>query len=455
MDVYDDDRDVVATHELGAGDVILMVGGGHGFRMLEDTTLLEVKQGPYTGLRRRNDSHPLLTMIPVNEPRLGARELEYVTECVESGWISSAGASSTSSRRAGRPTAVAGTAIAVANGTVALAARRRRARPRAGRRGDHAELHDHLVRARGRLRGSDTGARRRGPGDVVHGRRRRSRTRSRRARGRSCRCTSTATRSTWTRARARRRHGLAIIEDAAEAHGAEYRTRDWRRCGSFGDVSCFSFYANKLVTTGEGGMVLTDDDELAERLRLLRNLCVPPGRRFHHEELGFNFRLTNLQAALGVAQVERIDEIVARKREIGRRYPGRPGRLAVSSSRARSSGREASTGWTASCSPKTWLDGADSRRLRAGGVETRPFFLGMHSQPALQTAGSSTVRHTRSRTASRAGPLPPLGARAHRRAARSGRATRSASCVSEIFGAEYAAAYDALYADKDYDASAT
>ncbi len=108
-----------------------------------------------------------------------------------------------------------------------------------------------------------------------------------------------------------RKHGLAVIEDAAEAHGAEYLLRGddgegWRRCGSFGDASCFSFYANKLVTTGEGGMVLTDDEQLAERLRRLRNLAFEPGRRFLHHEAGFNFRLTNVQSAIGLAQVERI-----------------------------------------------------------------------------------------------------------------------------------------------------
>ena len=122
------------------------------------------------------------------------------------------------------------------------------------------------------------------------------------------------------------RHGLAVIEDAAEVHGAEYLAGrgtthpTWRRCGSFGTLSCFSFYANKLITTGEGGMVLTDDPELAEKARSMRNLCFKADRRFHHEELGFNFRLTNLQAALGVAQVERIEEIIARKRWMGQEY---------------------------------------------------------------------------------------------------------------------------------------
>ena len=96
------------------------------------------------------------------------------------------------------------------------------------------------------------------------------------------------------------RHGLHIVEDAAEAHGAEYRGR---RCGGLGTLGCFSFYANKIVTTGEGGMVVTDNPALADRLRSLRNLCFRGDRRFLHTELGVNARLTNLQAAVGLAQV--------------------------------------------------------------------------------------------------------------------------------------------------------
>ena len=116
-------------------------------------------------------------------------------------------------------------------------------------------------------------------------------------------------------------HGLAIIEDAAEAHGSECNVGgEWRRAGSFGELSTFSFFANKLVTTGEGGMVVTDDDALAARLRALRNLSFVPERRFYHEALGYNYRLTNLQAALGVAQVERMGEIVQRKRVVGSEY---------------------------------------------------------------------------------------------------------------------------------------
>ena len=107
-----------------------------------------------------------------------------------------------------------------------------------------------------------------------------------------------------------RRHGLKVIEDAAEMHGQDYKGRP---CGSFGDISTFSFYPNKHITTGEGGMIVTNDDRLAEECRSLRNLCFQPQKRFVHERLGWNLRMTNLQAALGVAQLERLDEFVDAK----------------------------------------------------------------------------------------------------------------------------------------------
>jgi perosamine synthetase len=191
------------------------------------------------------------------------------------------------------------------------------------------------------------------------------------------------------------KHGLAIIEDAAEAHGAEYLSERnatnsvWRRCGSFGTLSCFSFYANKLVSTGEGGMVLTDDAELADRARSLRNLAFQPNRRFYHEELGFNFRLTNLQAALGVAQLEKIDEIVARKRRMGQTY----NRLLKDIDGLELPPEEP---WARSVywmygvvlSEKIGVDASQfAQRLRQREIETRPFFLGMHEQPVLHKRG--------------------------------------------------------------------
>lgn len=190
------------------------------------------------------------------------------------------------------------------------------------------------------------------------------------------------------------RHGLRIIEDAAQAHGAEYLIRRkegdaWKRCGGFGDISTFSFYANKPVTTGEGGMVLTDDEEVAERVRSLHNLAFEPGRRFRHGRLGFNFRLTNVQAALGVAQVRRIEEIVERKRWIGasyaKRLEGLPGlQIATEREWARS------IYWMFGVVPSedSGLDAVElQRKLAERGVDTRPFFLGLHEQPALLERG--------------------------------------------------------------------
>lgn len=183
--------------------------------------------------------------------------------------------------------------------------------------------------------------------------------------------------------------GVQVIEDAAEAHGAEYRGQ---RIGSFGQSSCFSFYANKLITTGEGGMVLVDDDELAERARRMRNLGFQPGRRFVHAELGYNFRLTNLQAALGVAQVERIEEIVARKRAMGEAYTERLSELkGLELQSLQPASRSVYWMYGLVVREETGLDAAVvARRLAERGIETRPFFFGMHEQPVLRERGLFT-----------------------------------------------------------------
>lgn len=182
------------------------------------------------------------------------------------------------------------------------------------------------------------------------------------------------------------RHGLRVIEDAAEAHGQSYRGRP---CGSFGDLSVFSFYPNKHVTTGEGGMVLTDDEGLAVRCRLLRNLCFREPR-FVHDELGDNFRMTNLQAALGVAQLERLDEFVARKRRMGAAYQ----RLL-----AGIDGLQLPVARTAAAENIYWVFGlvlgdgvpfdaaGAMRRLGELGIGTRPFFWPMHEQPVFRGMG--------------------------------------------------------------------
>ncbi|HEX5056018.1 MAG TPA: DegT/DnrJ/EryC1/StrS family aminotransferase [Gammaproteobacteria bacterium] len=183
------------------------------------------------------------------------------------------------------------------------------------------------------------------------------------------------------------RHGLAIIEDAAEAHG---QTCYGKACGGFGAISIFSFYPNKHITTGEGGMIMTDDDRLAERCRRLRNLCFQPPRRFVHEELGWNFRMTNLQAALGVAQLERLDEFIARKRRMGELYT----KLLTGLPQVQLPPRQ-----IAYAKNIYWVYGlvlddafpfdADEAMRRFAGhkVGTRPFFWPMHEQPVFRKAG--------------------------------------------------------------------
>ncbi len=182
------------------------------------------------------------------------------------------------------------------------------------------------------------------------------------------------------------KHGLYVIEDAAEVHGAEYKGR---KCGAMGHINCFSFYANKIITTGEGGMVVTNNEKLAARAKLHRNLCFRDGKRFHHEELGGNFRMTNLQAAVGVAQVERIDEFVEIKRKNGAEYTKRLSdidwlQLPVERSWAKN---------------VYWMYGilVDEERglsgermaeaLKTRGIGTRPFFAGMHEQPVFRKMG--------------------------------------------------------------------
>jgi len=184
-----------------------------------------------------------------------------------------------------------------------------------------------------------------------------------------------------------RKHGLAVIEDAAEMHGQTYRGRP---CGSFGDISIFSFYPNKHVTTGEGGMVVTDDAALADRCRSLRNLCFQPGKRFIHEELGFNFRMTNLQAAVGLAQLERLDDFVVLKRRMGQRYDVLLHDVTgVQRPLSRTDYAENIYWVYGLVLDDSYPDDADEvmRLLGERGIGTRPFFWPMHEQPVFRRMG--------------------------------------------------------------------
>ena len=189
-----------------------------------------------------------------------------------------------------------------------------------------------------------------------------------------------------------RKHGLKVIEDAAEVHGAEYRGK---KAGSIGQVGCFSFYANKIVTSGEGGMVVANDEAIAERARAYRNLCFRPEKRFYHTELGYNFRMTNLQAAVALAQLEQIDEHICIKKQNAMSYSQR---LADIGSLKLPVEKE----WAKNV---YWMYGIELKedagmdneelasKLRERGVATRPFFLGMHEQPVFHDMGLFLGEH--------------------------------------------------------------
>ena len=180
------------------------------------------------------------------------------------------------------------------------------------------------------------------------------------------------------------RHGLFVIEDAAEALGARYRGQP---IGSLGDCATFSFFGNKIITTGEGGMVVTDDSKLADRLRLLRGQGVSPTRRYWHIDVGFNYRMTNICAAIGCAQMEQIDLHLNRRREVAGWYFDELSRLRDYLVLP----QEAS--WAHHC---YWMFTVQLTRravrsrdeviavLDEKGIETRPVFYPMHTMPPYE-----------------------------------------------------------------------
>lgn len=181
-------------------------------------------------------------------------------------------------------------------------------------------------------------------------------------------------------------HGIDIIEDAAEAHGAEYKGR---KVGGLGKCGVFSFYGNKVITTGEGGMLTTNDQAFYLRARRLRDHAMSPQRRYFHEERGFNYRITNLQAALGVAQLERIDDFLARRAEIMGWYHSE---IAITDrvrlNRVRNWAKSAF--WMV-CLEADWFDEASRaafmQALKTRGIDSRPYFCTMSSMPMYKQAG--------------------------------------------------------------------
>lgn len=180
-----------------------------------------------------------------------------------------------------------------------------------------------------------------------------------------------------------RRHNLIVIEDCAESHGATCRGK---MTGSFGDMACFSFYANKVITTGEGGMVTTNNEKLAEKLRLLRNLAFTKPR-FRHEEAGFNFRMTGMQAALGLAQLQKIETIIVEKRRLAQTYNQHlSGIDGLQLPHEAEWAKNVYWMYAVVVHPQFGISRdqlADA--LRADGIDTRTFFCPMNQQPCLES----------------------------------------------------------------------
>ena len=184
-----------------------------------------------------------------------------------------------------------------------------------------------------------------------------------------------------------KKYNLKIIEDAAEQHGQHY---EGKPVGSFGNISCFSFYPNKTITTGEGGMIATDDLQLAKKCRSLRNLCFKPEKRFVHDELGYNYRMTNIQAALGLAQLERMDEFVAKKREIGKKYTRLLNGLKGIQLPLERNNHAENIYWVYAIvlDKEVPFDAETAmKKLEQFKIGTRPFFWPIHEQPVFQKMG--------------------------------------------------------------------
>ena len=177
------------------------------------------------------------------------------------------------------------------------------------------------------------------------------------------------------------KHGLYVIEDCAEALGAEYKGQ---KVGTLGDVGTFSFFANKVITTGEGGMVTTNNTVLSDKMTVLRDHGMTPQKRYWHDLAGFNYRLTNLQAAIGLAQMEKIEQILAARMEIVAHYNKHLGPIAgIQLPPAKSWAKNIF--WLYSVVIDEEVTGIDrdrlANRLAEYGIDTRPFFYPLHHQP--------------------------------------------------------------------------
>lgn len=340
--------------------------------------------------------------IPVAEPMIGERELAYVTDAVRSGWVSSIGEYVTRFEESIAAACGARYAVATSSGTTALHLALAALDVGAG---DEVIVPSltfvataNAVRYLGAtpvFADSDAGCWCIDPAEIE-------------------RCISPRTKAIVpvhlyghpadmdAIVAIASAHGVAVIEDAAEALGAACRGRP---VGAIGDAGILSFYGNKLITTGEGGMLVTRSAAVAERARLLRDHAMDPRRRYWHGEVGYNFRITNLQAALGVAQAERMAEFLARKREIAARY--RAGIEDIAGLELQRELSWAASSWwmsTVELGPAFGMDRDTlARALEARGIDTRPAFVPVHTLPPYR---EPRVLHNAQRVARRGLTLP-------------------------------------------------
>jgi perosamine synthetase len=178
-------------------------------------------------------------------------------------------------------------------------------------------------------------------------------------------------------------HDVYVVEDAAEAHGAEYKGR---KAGGIGDIGCFSFYGNKIITTGEGGMIVTNNEEIAEKAKSLKDLAFSKDRRFLHTDLGFNYRMTNIQAAIGLAQFERIDELVEMRRRNAHLYNGYLNDVeGVTLPVEKEWAKNVYWMYSILIEAEFGLSMANlATELEKKGIETRTFFIPINEQPVFQ-----------------------------------------------------------------------
>lgn len=205
-----------------------------------------------------------------------------------------------------------------------------------------------------------------------------------------------------------KKYNLFIIEDAAEAHGAEYKGK---KAGSLGDIATFSFYANKILTTGEGGMVVSNNKELIDRVKQTKNLSHKPGKRFFHDEIGFNYRLTNIQAALGVGHLEEIDKYIEKKIKIANFYSINLKHIEFLKLPSQEKYAK-SVYWMYNIEilDNNKIDrDTFMKRLLDKGIDTRTYFYPLHSMPALSSYVKKKNKYPISEMLSKRGLYIPSG----------------------------------------------